>query len=176
MKFIETKLKGAYLIEIDRNEDERGYFARSWDKNEFQKMGLNNNLIQCNISFNKKKGTLRGLHYQEPPFVESKLIRCTKGSIFDVIVDLRPNSTTKNNWFGVELTEKNYTMLYVPEGFAHGFQTLEDNSEIFYQMTKEYVPEYAKGKLWNDPIFNIQWPIFPPILSNRDKQWKKHTA
>lgn len=176
MIFTETKLNGAFIIELEKIEDERGFFARSWDKKEFEKYGLNPNLMQCNVSFNTKRGTLRGMHFQDSPYEDAKLVRCTKGRIFDVIVDLREYSPTKNNWIGVELTELNHKMLYVPEGFAHGFQTLEENSEVFYQMSQEYMPEYARGKLWNDPIFNISWPIKSPIISDKDRQWPKELS
>ena len=169
MIFTETKLKGAFIIELEKIEDGRGFFARSWDKNEFEKYGLNPNLVQCDVSFNKKRGILRGMHFQDSPYEEAKLVRCTKGKIFDVIVDLRKDSPSKNDWMGVELTESNHKMLYVPEGFAHGFQTLEENSEIFYQISQEYMPEYARVQKWNDDRFKISWPILPPILSDRDQ-------
>jgi len=172
MIFTETKLKGSYVIELEKLEDERGFFSRSWDKNEFKKMGLNQNLVQCNISFNTKKGILRGMHYQKEPFEEVKLVRCTKGEIFDVIVDLRKNSPSKNDWFGIELSESNHKMIYVPEGFAHGFQTIEDNSEVFYQMSQKYMEEYAEGRKWNSDDFKISWPILPPILSKKDAGWR----
>lgn len=172
MIFSETKLRGAFVIELEKNYDERGFFARSWDKNIFEKNGCNSELVQCSISFNNKKGTIRGMHYQDDPHQEAKLVRCTKGGIFDVIVDLRKNSKTKNQWFGVKLTEKNGKMLYVPEGFAHGYQTLEDNSEVFYQMSEFFHPELAKGKRWNDEIFKILWPLKEQILSQKDKEWK----
>jgi dTDP-4-dehydrorhamnose 3,5-epimerase len=171
MLFTETKLKGSYIIEIEKIEDERGFFARTWDQKKFDKIGLNSKLSQCSISFNKEAGTLRGMHYQEKPYQEAKIVRCTKGKIFDVIIDLRKNSKTLMNWFGVELSSQNYKILYVPEGFAHGFQTLEDDTEVFYQISKEYMPEFARGKLWNDPKFNISWPIKSPIISEKDEQW-----
>ena len=171
MIFSEIKLKGVFLIELEKIIDERGFFARSWDKDIFEKNGCNTNLVQCNISFNKKKGTLRGMHFQDSPHQEVKLVRCTKGKIFDVIIDLRENSITKNQWFGVELSENNGKMLYIPEGFAHGFQTLEDDSEVFYQMSEFYHPELSKGKKWDDPIFNITWPISKPIISIKDSEW-----
>ena len=145
MKFIETKLAGAYIIELDLIKDTRGFFARSWCQEEFAKHGLNPNLVQCNISFNHQKGTLRGMHYQIKPHEEAKLVRCTQGKIYDVIIDLRTNSTTYKQWFGVELSAANRKMLYIPEGFAHGFQTLEDHSEVFYQMSNFYHPESARG-------------------------------
>jgi dTDP-4-dehydrorhamnose 3,5-epimerase len=137
---------------------------------------LNSKLSQCSISFNKKAGTLRGMHYQTEPYQEAKVVRCTKGKIFDVIIDLRKNSKTRMNWFGVELSSQNYKMLYIPEGFAHGFQTLEDNTEVFYQMSQEYMPEYASGKLWSDPVFSISWPIKPPIISEKDKRWRQEPS
>lgn len=158
MKFTETKLKGAYIIEPELITDERGFFARSWCQQEFEKRGLNPKLVQCNISFNHKKGTLRGMHYQAKPYEEAKLVRCTKGGIYDVIIDLRAESPTFKQWDAVELTAENYQMLYVPEGFAHGFQTLVDNSEVFYQISEFYHPESARGVRWDEPIFGIEWP------------------
>src|SRR5210317_898218 len=143
MTFTETKLKGAFVIDLEPIQDERGFFARTWCKKEFEAHGLNPNLVQCNTSFNKKKGTLRGMHYQTAPYEEAKLIRCTMGSIYDVIIDLRKESETLKQWYACKLTAENRKMLYVPEGFAHGFQTLEDNSEVFYQMTEFYHPEHA---------------------------------
>jgi len=173
MKFTETNLKGSYIVELEKLEDERGFFARSWDKKEFELRGINPNLVQCNISFNSKKGVLRGMHYQKKPYEEAKLVRCTKGKIFDVIIDLRENSSSKNDWFGIELNESNHKMIYVPEGFAHGFQTLEDNSEVFYQISQEYVEKHATGMKWDSDDFKISWPILPPILSEKDANWKK---
>lgn len=168
MIFTETKLKGSYVIELEKLEDDRGFFSRSWDLNEFQKRGLNQNLVQCNISFNTKKGILRGIHYQEEPFEEVKIVRCTKGKIFDVIVDLRKHSQSKNEWFGIELSESNHKMIYVPEGFAHGFQTLEDNTELFYQMSQYYNSDYSKGVRWDDPTLKITWPLRSTIISQND--------
>lgn len=168
MIFTEIKLKGAYIIDIEPIEDERGFFARSWCRNEFEKHGLNPDLVQCNISFNKKKGTLRGMHYQIAPHEESKLVRCTRGSLFDVIIDLRKNSETYKEWFGVELSVENSRMIYIPGGFAHGFQTLEDNTEIFYQMSEYYYPECAEGLRCDDLAFGIDWPITDKIISERD--------
>jgi len=156
--FIETKLKGAFIIEPERLEDERGFFARTWCQREFAAHGLNPRLVQCNISFNKKKGTLRGMHYQVAPYEEAKLVRCTMGAIYDVIIDLRPDSPTFRQWITVELTAKNRRMLYIPEGFAHGFQTLVDSTEVFYQMSEFYHPECARGIRWDDPVFGIEWP------------------
>ena len=172
MIFTETTLKNAYVIELEKREDHRGFFARTWDKKEFEEHNLNSNLVQCNVSFSKKCGTLRGMHYQKKPFEESKVIRCIKGKIFDVIIDLRVSSSTFKKWVGVELTEKNYKMLYVPEGFAHGFQTLEDNSEIIYQVSEFYTPNSELGIHWNDPAFNITWPIEEKIITEKDNSWK----
>jgi len=169
MKFTETKLKGAFIIEIELIKDERGFFARTWCKKEFSEYGLNPNLAQCNISFNKKKGTIRGMHYQDDPYQEAKLVRCTRGSIFDVIIDIRPDSNTFQKWISVELTSTNQKMLYIPEGFAHGFQTLEDNTEVFYQMSEYYHPECARGIRWDDPKLGITWPdVEHRIISGND--------
>lgn len=172
MKFIETILKGAYVIELEKLEDDRGFFARSWCEKEFAERSLNPNLVQCNISFNRKKGTLRGMHYQEKPYQETKLVRCTRGAIYDVILDLRSDSPTFKQWIAAQLTSENRKMLYIPEGFAHGFQTLEDNTEVFYQMSEFYHPEAAKGIKWNDTAFGIEWMEDEPILSEKDKSYK----
>lgn len=166
--FIETRLKDAYRIEIEPHTDERGFFARSWCADEFAEHGLSTGFVQCNISFNKKRGTLRGLHYQVDPYPESKLVRCTAGAIYDVILDLRPESPTFLQWLGVELSASNYYALFIPPGFAHGFQTLADNSEVFYQMSEFFHPESARGLRWNDPAFEIAWPVPDPILSAKD--------
>lgn len=171
MKFVETELKSAYIIELEPIEDERGFFARSWCKKEFEEHGLNPNLVQCNISYNKKKGTLRGMHYQVKPFEEAKLVRCTRGSIYDVIIDLREDSNTYMKWISVELAADNNKMLYVPEGFAHGFQTLEDDTEVTYQMSEFYHPECARGIRWDDKMFEIAWPIEEMIISEKDKSY-----
>lgn len=170
MKFTETKLKGAFIIDIEPREDERGFFARSWCEDEFKKHGLNPRLAQCNISFNKKKGTLRGMHYQVAPFAEAKLVRCTRGAIYDVIIDLRPDSPTFKRWVSVELAAENHRALYVPEDFAHGFQTLMDNTEVFYQMSEFYHPECARGVRWNDVAFEIVWPILDVVISENDSK------
>ena len=175
MIFVETKLKGAVIIEPERLEDERGFFSRTWCKREFETHGLNPDLVQCNISFNRKKGTLRGMHYQVHPHEEAKLVRCTIGSIYDVIIDLRPNSKTFKQWIAVELTSANRKMIYAPEGFAHGFQTLTDNTEVFYQMSEFYVPESAHGVRWNDPQFNIVWPDDERQISFRDQSFEDFT-
>lgn len=168
MIFTETKLKGAFEIEIKKLEDDRGFFGRSWCANEMKEHGLNTNICQANTSLSKQKGTLRGMHFQYDPYQETKLIRCTRGRIFDVIIDLRADSPTFKQWFGAELTQDNYKMLYVPEDFAHGFITLEDNCEVTYLVTQFYTPNSEGGIRWNDPSFNIQWPIEPVVLSEKD--------
>ncbi|MGD9158484.1 MAG: dTDP-4-dehydrorhamnose 3,5-epimerase [Desulfobacteraceae bacterium] len=175
MHFTETKLKGAFIISPDHIEDERGFFARAFCKNEFEEHFLNPNLVQCNISLNHKKGTLRGMHYQVQPYSEVKLVRCTSGSIYDVIIDVRPASPTFKQWIGAELSASNHQMLYVPEGFAHGYQTLEDNTEVFYQVSSFYHPEAEGGLRWNDPAFGIKWPISVSTISKKDAShpdWK----
>ena len=172
MKFIETKLKGTYIIELEPMEDERGFFARSFCQKEFEEHGLNLRIVQCNISFNKKKGTLRGMHYQIAPYEEAKLVSCIRGAIYDVIIDMRPDSPTYCQWFAVELTEENYKMLYIPKGFAHGFQTLEDNTVVFYQMSEFYHAECARGVRWDDPAFGIEWPVKKLVISPRDQSYK----
>jgi len=172
MKFYETKLKGAYIIEIEKLEDERGFFARTWDFEEFSKIGLNNDISQCSISFNLKKGTLRGLHYQIEPFSEIKIISCIRGKIFDVIVDLRKDSATFKQWTNFEISQNDYKFVYIPKGFAHGFQTLEENTIISYQISQSYKPEYARGIRWDDKTFNIKWPISQPVISEKDRSWK----
>jgi dTDP-4-dehydrorhamnose 3,5-epimerase len=169
MIFTETKLRGAFIIDVGRVEDERGFFARTWCQREFEAHGLCARVVQCNTSFNKHKGTLRGMHYQAAPYAEAKLVRCTRGAIYDVIIDLRPDSPTLKGWVAAELTEDNRRMLYAPEGFAHGYQTLEDNTEVFYQMSQFYVPEYARGVRWDDPAFKISWPVEKHIISERDQ-------
>lgn len=171
MKFIETSLKGAFLVELEPMIDERGLFARTWCQREFAAHGLNQNLVQCNISFNVSKGTLRGMHYQVEPFEEAKVVRCTRGALYDVIIDLRPDSATFKQWLGVELTAENRRMLYIPEGIAHGFLTLEPQTEVFYQMSEFYYPESARGVRWNDPTFGIHWPQEILIISEKDRQY-----
>lgn len=171
MRFNETTLPGAYLVEIEPLADERGFFARSWCCDEFAQHGLNAKLVQCDISYNKNRGTLRGMHYQAEPFAEAKLVRCTMGAIYDVILDLRRDSSTFGRWEAIELSAANRRMLYIPEGVAHGFQTLEDNSEVFYQMSERYHPECSKGVRWNDPAFGIAWPIAKLVISRRDREY-----
>jgi dTDP-4-dehydrorhamnose 3,5-epimerase len=176
MIFTETKLEGVYIIEPELLQDERGFFARSWCQHEFQDHQLNPHLVQCNISFNKRRGTLRGLHFQAAPHEEAKVARCTMGSIYDVAVDLRPHSSTFKMWIAVELTASNRKMLYIPEGVAHGFQTLEDDTEVFYQMSEFYHPECARGARWNDPVFGIQWPLEVKMISAKDQQYPDFTT
>lgn len=176
MIFTETKLKGAFLVELEKFEDERGFFSLSWSEREFAQRGLVGSLVECNVSFNHKKGTLRGMHYQESPYGQVKLVRCSRGAIYDVIVDLRPASPTFKHWLGAELTAINHKSLYVPIGFAHGFQTLEDDSEVFYQMATEYVPGSGKGVRWNDPAFGIEWPIPVTAINARDTSYKDYIA
>ncbi|MCE8427573.1 MAG: dTDP-4-dehydrorhamnose 3,5-epimerase [Candidatus Methanoperedens sp.] len=171
MIFKETKLKGAYIIEPARLEDERGFFARTFCKKEFEAYNLNPKLVQCSISYNRRKGTLRGMHYQVAPMAEAKLVRCTRGAIYDVIVDLRPGSLTYCQWEAVEPNAENRKMIYIPEGFAHGFQTLEDDTEVFYQMSEFYAPDYACGVRWDDPAFGIVFPLKNMIVSEKDKNY-----
>lgn len=172
MIFTPTELDGAYLVDLKPREDERGFFARAWCRDEFAAHGLSTELAQCNISFNHRKGTLRGMHYQAVPHTEVKLVRCTRGAIWDVIVDLRPDSPTRARWLGVELTADNRRMLYVPEGFAHGYQTLLDATETFYHVSAPYAPEAEGGVRWNDPAFRIDWPDADrPFMSEKDRAW-----
>ncbi len=176
MLFTATKLRGAYVIDIEPIEDQRGFFARSFCRREFDQHGLNPDLAQCNISFNKQKGTLRGMHYQSAPYTEAKLVRCTMGAVYDVIVDLRQGSPTFRQWFGVELSAANHRMLYVPEGMAHGFLTLIESSELFYQMSEFYSPANTSGVLWNDASFAIEWPFAPVAISDNDRNYAKFGA
>jgi dTDP-4-dehydrorhamnose 3,5-epimerase len=171
VKFAAAPLAGAFVVELERIVDERGFFARSFCRNEFEANGMNPSLVQCNVSFNEKRGTLRGMHFQAAPKEEAKLVRCTMGAIHDVIVDLRPGSATYCRWFGVELSADNRRALYVPEGFAHGFQTLTDSAEVLYNMSELYAPELARGARWNDPRFAIRWPLPDPVISNRDRTY-----
>ena len=175
MKFFETELKGSYIIELEKLEDERGFFTRIWDKKKMQDKGLDSDLVQMSFSFTKKKGTLRGMHFQKKPFEETKLVRCTRGKIFDVIIDLRPESNTYKKWIGVELKSDDLKMLYIPEGFAHGLHTLEDDTEVFYQMSNWFSPEYAQGIRWNDKEFDIKWPIKCSIISKKDTTYEDFT-
>ena len=172
MIFTETKLKGAYIIEIEKLEDQRGFFARMWCKNEFEAHSLNTNHVQTNLSFNKQRGTIRGLHYQAKPYEEAKLFRCIRGAMYDVIIDLRPESPTYLKWAGFELTADNRKMLYVPESFAQGYQALTDNTEVFYQVSQFYSPDFEQGIRYDDPTFGIAWPETNNLLvSDKDKCW-----
>jgi dTDP-4-dehydrorhamnose 3,5-epimerase len=171
MKVLETKLPGVFEIYLEPYPDERGFFARSWCQKEFESYNLNPKVVQCNVSFNLRRGTLRGIHYQAAPFPEAKLVRCTMGAIYDVVVDLRSQSPTFRDWVGVKLTAENRHMLYVPEGCGHGFLTLEDNTEIFYQMSEFYHPELARGVRWNDPAIHIVWPAAVEVISERDRTY-----
>jgi len=166
--FTPTALPGAVLVDLERHEDARGHFARTWCAREFRDAGLSDRLVQASVSYNHRRGTLRGLHYQVAPHEEDKLVRCTAGAIWDVIVDLRPDSPTYLRHVAVELRAATGRALYIPRGFAHGFQTLEDGSEVFYQMSEFYAPEAGRGVRWNDPRFGIDWPIADPILHPRD--------
>lgn len=170
MKFTPAKIPGVWIVEQERFADDRGYFARTWCAEEFAAHGLNSRLLQCSTSFNLKRGTLRGLHFQAAPYAEDKLVRCTRGAIFDVAVDLRPESPTYKKWVGMELSEANGLALYIPQGFAHGFQTLADNSEVFYQMPQPYHPSAGRGMRWNTPWCAVAWPLPEPILSAKDQQ------
>ena len=177
MIFTPLELDGAYVVDLDKREDERGFFARAWCEAEFEEHGLNPRLVQCNLSFNKHKGTLRGMHLQDEPHAEAKLIRCTRGAVFDVIIDLRPESSTYTRWLGVELTADNRRMVYVPEGFAHGYQTLVDDTETFYQVSEAYAPGAERGVRWDDPAFGIEWPEAEKrIISQKDRSWPLFTA
>ncbi|HKW94439.1 MAG TPA: dTDP-4-dehydrorhamnose 3,5-epimerase [Methylomirabilota bacterium] len=175
MIFAETPIPGVWIIEPERLADERGFFARSWCEREWASRGLNPRIVQCNISFNKRRGTLRGMHYQAPPFEEAKLVRCIRGAIHDVVIDLRPESTTFKRHAAVRLDAESRRMLYVPEGVAHGFQTLEDETEIFYQMSEFYAPDHARGVRWDDPAFGIQWPPDDRTISARDRTYPDFT-
>lgn len=168
MRITETRLEGAFLIEPERIEDERGFFARTWSQHEFAERGLDARVVECSTSFNKAAGTLRGMHYQAAPHAEAKLVRCTAGAIRDCIVDLRESSPTFREWFATDLTAENRLGLYVPEGFAHGFLTLKERSEVFYQISAPYVAASARGVRWDDPAFGIDWPGPVRVISPRD--------
>lgn len=171
MQFIETELKGAYIIEPSLSSDERGSFMRTFCRKEFLANGLPQDFVQCNLSCNHKKGTLRGMHYQEAPVEEGKLVRCVRGAIHDVIIDLRPESSTFGKCVGVDLSAENRRAIYIPTGFAHGFITLMDSSDVFYQMSEYYHASAARGYRWNDPFFKIDWPNFSPIISPKDASY-----
>lgn len=171
MTFRETALKGAYVITPELQEDKRGFFCRTFCEETFKERGLQFKIVQANLSYNKKKGTLRGLHYQESPYEEAKVVECRRGAIFDVILDLRPESPTYKQWCAIELSDKNRKMLFIPEGFAHGFQTLKEDTEVGYLMSEFYRPAASKGIRWEDPAFGISWPIQNPILSDGDQSY-----
>jgi len=172
VKFHETELKGAMIIEPELHEDHRGFFARVFCRKEFQRQGLEADCVQCNLAFNKKKGTLRGLHYQCAPDEETKLVQCVAGSIYDVIIDLRADSATYKRWIAVTLSAQNRKLLYVPKGFAHGYQTLEDDTTVFYQVSHYYSPQSERGVRWDDPAFGIRWPLADElIISQKDRNW-----
>jgi dTDP-4-dehydrorhamnose 3,5-epimerase len=171
MLFQKTKLAGVFEIGIEPRCDERGFFARSWCRQEFESNGLNSKLAQCSLSFNARKGTLRGIHYQATPYPETKIVRCTRGAIYDVVVDLRPQSPTYKQWIGATLTAENRLMLYVPEECGHGFLTLADETEVFYQISEVYHPELARGVRWNDLAFDITWPGPAEQMSDRDRTY-----
>jgi len=172
MNFIETEIKDLFVVELNKIGDERGFFARTWCEKEFADKNLTSRMLQANTSYSKDKGTLRGLHYQLSPHEEAKLMRCIKGAIFDVAVDLRPDSETYKKWFGIELTESNRKMLFIPEGFAHGYQTLVENTEAFYMSSAFYAPEAERGLRWNDPAIGINWPVTEELnITEKDQSW-----
>ncbi|MBI4191158.1 MAG: dTDP-4-dehydrorhamnose 3,5-epimerase [Betaproteobacteria bacterium] len=176
MKFHDTGLPGALIVELEPSQDERGAFTRLWDHDEFQRHGLPAGIDQCSSAYNKARGTLRGMHYQVAPHEESKVVICVAGAMYDVIVDLRPASPTYKRWFAAELSADNSRALYVPAGFAHGYQTLRDHSTVHYLIAGSYAPEHARGVRWNDPAFGIQWPEDTRIISPRDRQYPDFAA
>jgi len=171
LSFVETPLEGIRVIDVGTISDERGFFARTWSLQEFQEQGLETRIVQCSVSYNTKKGTLRGLHFQVSPHAETKIVRCVHGSIFDVAVDLRKGSPTYRKWWGVELSSENRRMLYIPESCAHGFLTLEDDTEVHYQISAPYHPEAARGVRWDDPAIGIVWPAEPVVMNERDRDY-----
>lgn len=173
MTFNETPLKGAFTIDIVPIEDERGFFSRTWAADEFTSRGLDPMVVQCNVAWNRVKGTLRGMHFQKPPFEEVKIVRCTRGALLDVIVDLRRESPTFCQWTSVELNADSRRMLYIPKGFAHGYLTLTDDVEAYYNVSAPYSPECASGVAWDDPAFGIRWPFPPAVISKRDQSWPR---
>ncbi len=176
MIFTETKLKGAFILDIEKRTDDRGFFGRSWCRKEFEAHGLTGRFLQTNVSLSLKAGTLRGMHYQLHPYEEGKLVRCVRGALYDVIIDLRPESATFRQWIGVELTQDNYRMLYVPENFAHGFITLTDKVEATYQVSQFYAPGSESGIRYNDPQFNIKWPREVTVISEKDRTWPDYAG
>ena len=176
MILTKTELPGAYVINLEPIQDSRGFFARVWGEEELAARGLETEIAQCSVSFSERKGTLRGMHFQRAPHEEVKLVRCTRGALFDVIIDLRPSSQTFCRWIGVELSADNRRTLYVPGGCAHGFQTLTDGTEVFYMISTPHVPEAADGVRWNDPSFGIVWPLEATEISDKDAQWPDFTT
>ena len=176
MRFTETPLKGAFVIELEERKDDRGAFARTFCMKEFADHGLKPTVAQCNLSYNYKAGTLRGMHYQIPPAVETKLVRCTRGKIYDIIVDIRPGSPTYLQHFGIELTEENHKALYVPEMFAHGYQALTDMAEVAYQVGEMYTPGCERGIRFDDPALGLKWPMKPTVMSDKDRNWPAFDA
>jgi dTDP-4-dehydrorhamnose 3,5-epimerase len=176
MVFTQTVLPDAFIVDMERRSDERGFFARSWCEREFEAHGLCSRLVQCSVSRSHRKGTLRGMHYQEPPYAETKLVRCTTGAIYDVIIDLRTESSTFKKHLGIVLCAEESRSLYVPEGFAHGFLTLTDNAEVLYQMSAVYEPSAARGVRWNDPAFEIAWPEAVTVISDRDRTYPDYSS
>lgn len=174
MKFTETKLAGAYIIDLNKIEDDRGFFARTFCTQELEDHNLISDVKQANMSWNEKSGTMRGMHYQVDPYQETKLVRCVRGALYDVIIDLRADSPTYGEWVGVELTADNHRALFVPRDFAHGFVTLEDNTDAFYMVSQSYVPNAESGIRWNDPKFAIDWPIQPTLVSEKDANWEDY--
>ena len=171
-----TPLAGAYTVALERREDERGFFARAFCRDEFTAAGIEPDLAQANLSYNRLKGTLRGLHYQVPPYRETKLVRCVAGSLLDVIVDVRPESPTYREWFGVELSAANQLAVFVPRGFAHGLVTLQDDTSVFYMASEFYAPDSEAGLRWDDPRIGIDWPIEPTVISEKDRAWPDHVG
>jgi len=176
MEFSETKLKGGFLVGLSKRSDQRGFFARAWCKDEFAAHGLNPNMVQLNTAHSHEKGTLRGMHFQAEPHAEAKFVRCTRGALFDVMIDLRPDSPTHRQWFGAELTADNGLMMYVPEGFAHGYQTLSDDTEMYYLTSAVYAATSAGGVRYDDPAFGIQWPLPVSVISDADAKWPDYAA
>ncbi len=171
MKFIVTPVPGAFVVDPEPTGDERGLFARVWDRKELAARGLSTAIEQCSVSFNPRRGTLRGMHYQAPPHGETKMVRCTRGAVYDVIIDVRADSAARRRWFGIELTAENRRMLYIPKGVANGFLTLKDDTEVYYQISAPYVADAARGVRWNDPAFGIVWPETVDVISERDRRY-----
>jgi dTDP-4-dehydrorhamnose 3,5-epimerase len=171
MRFTKSKIDGAFIIDLETFEDERGFVAYAWSEKEFLEQGISTKFLEMIMSCNIRKGTLRGMHFQNKPFAQAKLVRCTKGAIYDVAIDLRPDSLTYKKWDAVELTARNRRMFYIPEGCAHGFQTLEDETEVLYQISNVYSPGFAGGVRWNDPAFGVDWPLYERTLISRDRDY-----